>query len=75
MIVDNRVIDTVEMAKLPFTLMAAFFVYNICYPGGCSNFYCMLEILVLKYKYEKASPSVKHFLPKTLPKLSHAGLK
>ena len=47
------------MAELPFALMAAFFVYNICYPRGCSNFYCMLEILVLNNNSEKASPSVK----------------
>ena len=75
MIVDKRVIDTVEMAELPFALMAAFFVYNICYLRGCNNFYCMVEILVLKYNSEKASPSVKHLSPKILPTLSHAGLK
>ena len=28
MIVDKGVIDTVEMAELPFALIAAFFVYN-----------------------------------------------
>ena len=75
MIVDKRIIDTVEMAEMPLALMAAFFLYNICYPRGCSNFYCMLEILVLKYNCEKASPSVKHLLPKILHTLSHAGLK
>ena len=48
MIVDKCVIDTVEMVELPFALMAAFFVYNICYLRGCSNFYFMLEILVFK---------------------------
>ena len=75
LIVDKRVIGIVKMTELPFALMAAFFVYNICYPRGCSNFYSMLEILVLKYSSEKASPSIKHLLPKILPAKSHAGLK
>lgn len=64
LVVDKNVIDVVEMADLPFALLAAFFVFNICYPRGCSNFYTMLEILMLHYSCEKANPSVKQLLPK-----------
>ena len=47
LIVDKLVIDELNMDDLPFTLLAAFFVYNICYPKGCTNFYTFLEILLL----------------------------
>ena len=66
LVVDKRVIDRVPVDNLPFVLLSAFFVFNICYPKGCNNFYSMLEILTLKYSSEKASPSVKHLLPKIL---------
>ena len=38
LVVDKQVIDEVPIDNLPFALMAAFFVYNICYPKGCNNF-------------------------------------
>ncbi len=64
LVVDNRILDRVDIVDLPFVLMAAFFVYNICCSKGCSNFYTFLEIVVLKYSSEKASLSVKYLLAK-----------
>ena len=59
---DHQVVDEVPIDNLPFVLMAAVFVYNICYPKGCNNFYSFLEVSMLKYSAEKASPSVSHLL-------------
>ena len=70
LVVDKRVIDYVPIEELPFVLLSAFFVYNICYPRGCCDFYSMMEILVLNYSTDKASPTVKNLLPKILPPLS-----
>ena len=64
LVVDHQVVDEVPIDNLPFVLMAAFFVYNICYPKGCNNFYSFLEVSMLKYSAEKASPSVSHLLAK-----------
>jgi len=64
LVIDNRVIDEVSFVDLPIALMAAYFVFDICYPKGCNNFYMFLEIVVLKYSSEKASPSVKYLLAK-----------
>lgn len=58
LVIDNRVIDEVSFVDLPIALMAAYFVFDICY------FYMFLEIVVLKYSSEKASPSVKYLLAK-----------
>ena len=38
LVVDGTVVDEVPIDNSPFVLMAAFFVYNICYPKGCNNF-------------------------------------
>ena len=67
--VDGTVVDEVPIDNLPFVLMAAFFVYNICYPKGCNNFYSFLEVSMLKYSAVNASPSVSHLLA-TLSSLS-----
>lgn len=64
LVVDKRVVHQVEVMDIPFNLMAAYFVYNICYPKGCSNFYTFLEIMMLNYPSRKASPTVKYFLSK-----------
>ena len=64
LVVDSHVIDEVPIGDLPFALMAAYFVFNICYPKGCNNFFSFLEIVVLNYCPEKASPSVKYLLAK-----------
>ncbi len=64
LVVDNHIVNEVPIADVPFALMAAYFVFNICYPKGCNNLYSFLEVVVLNYSAEKASPSVKYFLAK-----------
>lgn len=43
LVVDKQVIDKLDIINIPFALMAAFFVFNICYPKGCSTFYSFLK--------------------------------
>ena len=38
LVVDKKVVDDVSFEDIPYILMAAFFVYNICYPKGCVFF-------------------------------------
>ena len=64
LVVDKQVIDRVNIENLPITLLSAFFVYSICYPKGCVNFYTFLEITMLHYSAEKAPASIKHLLTK-----------
>ncbi len=54
----------ISWMDIPFNLMEAIFVYNICYPKGCSNFFTFLEIIALNYPSQKVSPTVKYFLSK-----------
>ena len=64
LVVDKKVVDDVSFEDIPYILMAAFFVYNICYPKGCINLYSFLEVVLLKFRSDKASPTVKHLLAK-----------
>ena len=45
----KKIISDVKFDDLPFCLMAAFFVFNICYPKGCCNFYAFMEDVTLDY--------------------------
>lgn len=62
LVTDQRVIMEVNIEDIPLVLMSAFFVYNICYPLGCSNFYAFLEVFTLGFNLSKASLSVRHFV-------------
>ena len=62
LVVDKKVVDDVSFEDIPYILMAAFFVYNICYPKGCINLYFFLEVVLLKFRSDKASPIVNHLL-------------
>lgn len=63
LVVDKSILSEVPLnCTLPFVLMAAFFVFNICYPKGCSNLYSFMEIVTLGYPASKSSVTVKHFL-------------
>ena len=63
LIVDRQVVMEVQLENVPLILMSAFFVFNIHYPVGCSNFYAFLEVYTLGFALAKASPTVKHFAP------------
>ena len=47
---------------MPLTLLAAFFIFNVCYPKGSTNFYAFMEIMTLWFPMEKATATVKHFI-------------
>ena len=62
LVIDKQIVDQVtSVQEIPLLLMSAFFVFNICYPKGCNNFYSFLEVIVLNLK---ATPSVKYLLTK-----------
>lgn len=63
LVVDKTIICEVEVLNdIPFVLMSAFFVFNICYPKGCNNLFLFMEILTLNYLSLSASATVEHFL-------------
>ena len=55
LITDKKVVTEVPFENTPLTLMSAFFVYNICYPNGCTNFYTFMEVVILNFAIEEAS--------------------
>ena len=63
LVVDKTILSEVPLDYgIPFVLLAAFFVFNICYPKGCSNIYSFMEITTLNYPASKSTATVKHFL-------------
>ena len=61
-----------KVGEIPVVLVAAFHVFNICYPTGCKNFYSLLEVIILGNSINKTTTSVKHMYaslqPRTSPK-------
>ena len=50
LVIDKKVVCEVTFEDVPFVLISAFFVFNICYPKGCSNIYSFIEIKTLLYR-------------------------
>ena len=68
-VVDSYLIGKVEMNKIPIVLLAAYFVFNICYCKGCYNVYSYVysyfetfETLFFDTITSEISPTVKHLL-------------
>ena len=62
LVVDRQVVMEVSIDDIPLALMSAFFIFNIHYPKGCSNFYAFMEVYTIGYLVSRASPTVKHFV-------------
>ena len=62
LVVDKQIVMSVDIKQIPIILMSAFFVYNIHYPSGCSNFYSFMEAFTLGFALDNATPTVKHFV-------------
>lgn len=53
LVTDKKIISEISCFEdIPFSLMSAFFVYNIQYPVGCSNFYAFMEIITLYKRHQ-----------------------
>ena len=62
LVIDCQIIGEVKLNDIPVTLLAAYFVFNICYVKGCCNMYTYFEVLFLNARPDKVSPTVKHFM-------------
>ena len=63
LVVDKTIISEIKSCSdIPFCLMAAYFVFNICYPQGCTNLFSFLEVITLNYPSTKVSATVKYFI-------------
>ena len=64
LIIDRRVVTEVPVNDVPIYLMATYYILNICYPPGCQNLYCFLEVVLLKLEepHITITTSVKHLL-------------
>lgn len=59
--VEGHILCKVPVKQLPFMLLFVYYVFNLKYPSGCSNFYSFLEYLFLGVTPPKRS-KLQHFL-------------
>lgn len=53
LVVDRMILCKLKLANVPLALLAAFYVFNVHYTPGCSNFYTFLESYFLSLKPPK----------------------
>ena len=57
LILDQQILCEVQNKDAVFALLSAFFVFNVCYPKGCTNTFSFLENVILNLK-NKPNPNV-----------------
>ena len=55
LVMDRKILTEINTEEIPVYLIAVFYVFNICYPAGCNNFYCFLEVSLLNLKEPSVS--------------------
>ena len=64
LVMDQKILTEINVNHIAIYLMAVFYIFNICYPSGCCNFYCFLEVTLLRLKEPTISipPTVANML-------------
>ena len=59
LVVDKHIVKEVEVSCLA-TLIAAYYVFNICYQRGLSNLFTFFEVLLLGMDTKRVAPYVSN---------------
>ena len=61
LIIEQQIITDIQK-NAALVLIAAYYVYNLKFPKGWTNFYTLLEVLFLRKPSAAPNASVKHLL-------------
>lgn len=59
LIADKTVVREVEVNSVLTNLLAAYYMFNVCYPRGLVNLFTFLEVFLLHLNPKKVAPCVK----------------
>lgn len=62
LVIEKLVINKVEVNTAILVLFSSFFVFNVNYPPGCSNFYTLLECIFLNKQIQGRKPRLAAIL-------------
>ena len=62
LVIDGQEVTEIDIHDVPLALLSSFFVFNICYPRGCGNFYTFLQHALFNLTHKKLPASISHFL-------------
>ena len=62
LIAEKQIICTFDPRDIALVLLSAFYVFNIHYTEGCTNFYSALEAMLLKQKPPPRKTRLNAFL-------------
>ena len=62
LVFENETIYDISTDTIPISLLSFYYVYNLCYPKGCSNFYTFMEAGVFNLDLKNMPTSVANFL-------------
>ena len=62
LICEKKVLFEVPTKDIPVSLLMPYYIFNMCYPKGCNNFYTFIEIGIFNIKVKNVPLTIGGFL-------------
>ena len=62
LVFENDIVYDISTDTIPVSLLSFYYVYNLCYPKGCNNFYAFIEAGLFNIDVRNMPTSVTNFL-------------
>ena len=67
---EKKIICEIPTKEIPISLLAPYYIFNMCYPKGCNNFFSFIEIGLFNINVKNVPYTVGTFLTR-LKALEH----
>ena len=62
LVCEKKVICEIPSKEIPVYLLAPYYIFNMCYPKGCNNFYTFIELGLFNLNTKHVPITVGTFL-------------
>ena len=62
LVCEKTIICEIKTEEIPIYLLASYYIFNMCYPKGCNNFYAFIESGIFRLRVKSLPITVGTFL-------------
>ena len=62
LVCEKQILCEISTEDLPVSLLVPYYIFNMCYPKGCNNFYTFIEAGILNIQVKNVPLTVRGFI-------------
>ena len=62
LVCEKKILGEISAKDIPISLLMPYYIFNMCYPKGCSNFYIFIETGIFNMTIKKVPHTVAGLL-------------